>query len=83
MKPLEIAARFAAFTWYMDCRKASKDVTQAEARLFAHENWQDFLPVVQDGLGKLLLRIAKESSTQKSPTVESVRRTKKRSVAAA
>jgi len=59
MKPLEIAARFAAFAWYTNCRQAPSRTTQAEARQFANQNWQVFLPVAEKGWGKLLLRVAK------------------------
>jgi len=59
MKPLEVAARFAAFTWYTTSRQAKKLTTQAEARRFSNQNWQIFLPVTQEGLGRLLLRVAK------------------------
>jgi hypothetical protein len=59
MKPLEIAARFAAFAWYTSCGHAPSRTTQGEARRFSQENWQAFLPVAQEGLGRLLLRVAK------------------------
>jgi hypothetical protein len=59
MKPLEMAARFAAFAWYTDYRQAPSRTTQAEARRFSRENWQDFLPVAHEGWGRLLLQVAK------------------------
>lgn len=62
MKPLEAAARFAAFNWYTDNRTAPDAVVQAEAKHFAQENWDAFLPVANEGWGKLLLRIRKEES---------------------
>ena len=59
MKPLEIAARFAAYSWYTDCRQAPTRTTLAEAKRFSDESWQAFLPVAHDGLGRLLLQVAK------------------------
>jgi hypothetical protein len=59
MKPLEIAARFAAFAWYTNCLQAHTKTNQAEARRFADESWQEFLPVANEGMGKLLRRIAR------------------------
>jgi len=59
MKPLEAAARFVAFTWYTGHRQAPSLTLQAEARRFAKESWPAFLPVADEGLGRLLLRVAK------------------------
>lgn len=65
MTPLEIAARFAAFTWYTNTRQAPARTTQAEARRFSQENWTTFVPVAHEGMGKLLLKIAKPRKTRK------------------
>jgi hypothetical protein len=59
MKPFEAAARFAAFTWYTGNRQAPDPTMQTEASRFAKENWQAFLPVADEGWGRLLLRVAK------------------------
>jgi hypothetical protein len=59
MHPSEIAARFAAFAWCMKCRQASSKIAQAEARRFSEENWKTFLPLANQGLGRLLLQVAK------------------------
>ena len=59
MKPLEMAAQFAAFAWYTNARQAPSRTTQAEARRFSRRSWRIFLPVAQKGWGRLLLRIAK------------------------
>ena len=75
MSPLEAAARFAAFAWYSG-RRAPARGTPEEARLFARENWEAFLPTAQHGLGRLLLRIARIPSGKR-------RRTPKRRLAAA
>ena len=58
MHPSEIAARFAAFTWYTNCRQAPNKTVQAEARRFSDDNWRTFLPFANHGLGRMLLRIA-------------------------
>lgn len=82
MKPLEAAARFAAFTWYSDYREAPRRPTEADAREFARENWQTFIPVADEGWGKLILRVAKArpNSQHASPVV---RPPKKRQMGAA
>jgi len=59
MKPLEIAARFAAFIRYTEHRQAPSRITQTEARRFSTQNWQIFAPVAHEGWGRLLLRVAK------------------------
>jgi hypothetical protein len=59
MKPLEAAAKFAAFTWYTGNDESPPPVQQSEAIQFAQKNWQTFLPVAHAGWGRLLLRIAK------------------------
>ena len=70
MKPRELAARFAAFAWYMDNHQAPSQVKQAEAKSFSQNNWPIFLPVAHEGWGRLLLRVAKTrpSSQRRSPT---------------
>ncbi len=58
MKPQEAAARFAALTWYIECRQDPSETVRKEARRFARQNWAAFLPVAHEGLGRLLLRVA-------------------------
>jgi hypothetical protein len=82
MKPLEVAARFAAFVWYTNYGPAPSRTTRAEARQFSQENWQAFLPVLNEGWGRLLLRIAKaRPNVQRLPAA--VSRCRKRRLAAA
>lgn len=57
MTPLQTAARFAAFVWYTENRNGSRRIVKEEARRFAQDHWQAFLPVANEGLGRLLLRI--------------------------
>ena len=56
MDPRQIAAEFAARTWYEQIR--ARKPARKEASRFARENWSAFLPVAHEGWGKLLLRIA-------------------------
>jgi len=65
MNPLEIAARFAAFVWYANHREAHEQTKRAEAQRFSQESWQAFLPVAHEGLGRLLVRVAKVHSRPK------------------
>jgi len=55
MDAQKIAARFAAYTWYQEIR--SGNVPPVEAACFAQDNWQTFLPIAPEGLGRLLLTI--------------------------
>jgi hypothetical protein len=75
MSPLEAAARFSAFAWYTQAAAPGLAAPE-EARLFARENWEAFLPAAEEGLGRLLLRIARMPSGKR-------RRTPKRCAAAA
>jgi hypothetical protein len=82
MKPLEMAARFAAFAWYTDLRQAPSHTAQVEARRFSRQNWQVFLPVAHEGWGRLLLRVAKvRPNSQRCSAAAS--RSKKRQLAVA
>jgi hypothetical protein len=72
MKPMESAARFAAFAWYNDNRQAPSRITREEARRFADEHWQVFLPVADEGWGRLLNQIAKaRPNRQRRPMTRS------------
>ena len=67
MTPLQVAAKFAAFVWYTHSREASDQTIQREARQFAKENWQVFLPVAHEGLGQLLIRVSKRRQLHELP----------------
>ena len=82
MKPLEIAARFAAFTWYTNNRQAPSRTVQAEARQFAKENWQVFIPVAQEGWGRLLLHVAKVRQNPQQRSARMKHRTQRHMAAA-
>jgi hypothetical protein len=63
MSPMQIAARFAAFVWYSSHRKAPERIIHEEARQFAEESWDAFLPIAQEGFGRLLLRVAEGAAS--------------------
>src|SRR4051794_18483487 len=57
MSPLIISAQFAAYTWFTT-RAENAAKGPAEAMQFARERWEDFLPLANRGLGRLLQRMA-------------------------
>jgi hypothetical protein len=60
MNTRKVAAKFAASVWYEECRAGRQ--TEEETARFVKENWQAFLPVAPEGLGRLLARIAPRRS---------------------
>jgi hypothetical protein len=60
MNPLIVSARFAAYVWYTKHFAASPP---RRAAAFAKMNWPTFMPLAQDGLGRLLKKIAAKKST--------------------
>jgi hypothetical protein len=62
MNARKIAAEFAAYTWYEESRAGQRSPT--ESRRFARNHWTAFLPVAHEGLGKLLIRLAKQKATR-------------------
>jgi len=78
MHPLQVAAQFAAFTWYT---KTNPDIDREDAAWFARTNWADFLPAASEGLGRLLLKIAGKSSS-KARKSKRPRTARRRAVAA-
>jgi hypothetical protein len=81
MKPLEMAARFAAFAWYAKQRQGPSPITRVEARQFSEQNWQFFLPVAHRGWGRLLLRVATARPNSRHAS-DGVSRPRRRQVAA-
>jgi hypothetical protein len=57
MNPLKLSAQFAAFVWYAEARGGR--ATHEETARFALENWAAFLPSAHEGLGRLLVRVAR------------------------
>ena len=58
MDAITISAKFAAYTWYSECVAAQGDARDEAAR-FAEENWRHFLGHANEGLGRLLIQIAR------------------------
>jgi hypothetical protein len=58
MEAREVSARFAAYAWYRG-RKPGRPPAEEEALRFAGESWDAFLPCAHEGLGKLLIRLAR------------------------
>jgi hypothetical protein len=65
MNPTQVSARFAAYVWFMGIR-AGEPMAREEANQFARKNWSEFLPCAQEGLGKLLIRLARGRRKRKS-----------------
>ncbi len=57
MSSLKVAAQFAAYTWYMECKETRPET--AEAARFARDNWREFLGAAPLGLGRLLRRVGR------------------------
>ena len=60
MNPWKVSAQFAAFVWFTNARKTA---TREEAMQYARENWVGFLPAAHEGVGKLLIRVARLQTT--------------------
>lgn len=56
MDARKVAARFAAYTWY---EQTAGTQSPEKANRFARQNWEAFLPQAHEGLGRLLLQIAR------------------------
>lgn len=68
MDPLKVSAQFVAFTWYCNltsCVSASP----REAMRLARKNWPAFLPSAHEGLGRLLIRLARARSKRQKAAV--------------
>jgi hypothetical protein len=64
MDPLNVSARFAAFHWWMH-RYGKHPGAREKAALFARIKWPAFIPMAHEGLGKLLIRIAKPQARRR------------------
>jgi hypothetical protein len=56
MDARQVAAQFAAYVWYENTQQ--HEPSEAAKVRFANANWQAFLPVAPEGLGRLLIRVA-------------------------
>jgi hypothetical protein len=57
MDARKAAAQFAAYVWIENARQGNS--TETEKCRFARDNWQPFMPIANEGLGRLLLDIAR------------------------
>jgi hypothetical protein len=57
MDPYKASARFAAYVWFSN-RKGGAPVDATEAVNFAKDHWAAFLPCADEGIGRLLIRVA-------------------------
>jgi hypothetical protein len=57
MDPYKVSARLAAYIWFSN-RKGRTPVDLDEAVRFANDNWAAFLPCADEGIGRLLIRVA-------------------------
>lgn len=56
MNPLVMSAQFAAYTWFEGCTPGKPE----DAVRFAKRNWHSFLGCAHEGMGRLLIRLAKD-----------------------
>lgn len=63
MEARKVAAEFAAYTWFENTHQSEAN-DEAKAR-FAKENWQLFLPIAHEGLGRLLIKIGASRSNKR------------------
>src|SRR5437016_5923304 len=69
MEPIKVAARFAAFTCYLN-RERNKPHSPKKAAKYAKDNWKNFLPYVDENLGKFLTEPPVSRSNQRSAWVK-------------
>jgi hypothetical protein len=62
MEARKVAAQFAAYVWFENIQESQPN-DEAKAR-FAKENWNLFLPIAHEGLGRLLIKIAAGRSSK-------------------
>lgn len=65
MKARKVAAQFAAYVWCENIRGAT--ASEVEKVRFARRNWKPFLPIANEGLGRLLIKIAAGRSGHQKP----------------
>lgn len=58
MNARKVAAQFVAYVWLENLSKGA--ISQRDLSRFARRNWKTFLPAAQEGMGRLLLRIASQ-----------------------
>jgi hypothetical protein len=78
MNALKVSAQFAAFVWYSEMKQGA--ASRAEAAGFARENWVAFLPSAHEGLGRLLIRVARQPVARRGRGPRHARRPSKRPI---
>ena len=78
MNALKVSAQFAAFVWYSEVKKGT--ASRPEAARFARENWVAFLPSAHEGLGRLLIRVARPPVARRGRGLRHARRPAKRPI---
>jgi hypothetical protein len=59
MNPIIVSARYAAFVWFQG-QPENAGKGHDEAHAFARAHWEQFLPLANEGWGRLLLKIARK-----------------------
>ena len=62
----KMAAQFAAYTWFENTQLVER--TAEEKSRFARKNWRAFMPVADEGLGRLLLKLRRARKRAKMTT---------------
>jgi hypothetical protein len=57
MDPCKVSAQFAAYLWFSN-QRAGGPADGDRAVRFARDNWPAFLPCADEGIGRLLIRVA-------------------------
>jgi hypothetical protein len=57
MDAQQLAAQFAAYTWYNECHASPADGRRASQ--FARDKWLAFVGTVPEGFGRLLRRVSR------------------------
>jgi len=66
MEARKPAAQFAAYVWYENIHRAER--SEDEKAWFVKRNWKPFLPIAQEGLGRLLIKVAAGRSSRHPPS---------------
>ena len=67
MKARKVAAQFAAYVWFENTQTVAR--TAKEKARFARKNWEAFMPLANEGLGRLLVRIQRGRQRAQSEAV--------------
>ena len=71
MDPLQATAQFAAWVWFSNHADGTWE-SEREATRFTRENWIEFLPLADEGLGALLLKIAEPRLTARNDSARNM-----------